>query len=149
MKDRFKFRVWDKQDECYAYSNNSDVDILYIETDGELTYGTYNNDYEDMYYTPESEVIVEQCTGLKDKKGKLIFEGDILAVPYIDPIFMQPVNMEINNDAAYVEFYKGCFVAHYPEKQRKYLYDYENIAEVIGNIHENPDLLEQCDVEKD
>ena len=31
MNDRFKFRVWDKQDECYAYSNNSDVDLLYIE----------------------------------------------------------------------------------------------------------------------
>ena len=45
---RFKFRVWDKQNECYAYSNNSDVDLLYIETDGNLTYGVYSNDYEDM-----------------------------------------------------------------------------------------------------
>ena len=77
---RFKFRVWDKQDECYAYSNNSDVDLLYIETDGNLTYGVYSNDYKDMSYIPESEVIIEQCTGLKDRNGKLIYENDYVKI---------------------------------------------------------------------
>lgn len=86
---------------------------------------------------------IEQCTGLKDKNGKFIYENDIVAVPYIDSIFYQLVNMEINDDRAVVEYFKGCFVVHYPEKTRQYLYDYETRAEVIGNIHETPELLEK------
>lgn len=149
MKNRFLVRYWVKGSKKYLNSNK----LIY--NDGTYTQVSTKQSPSGTYYSyilydwNTSELIPEQCTGLKDKNGKLIYEGDILAVPYIDPIFMQPVNMEVNNDVAYVEFYKGCFVAHYPEKQRKYLYDYENIAEVIGNIHENPDLLEQSDVAED
>lgn len=122
MNDRFKFRVWDKESQKF----NNGMEVF---------------DYMRGVVSPDKYVI-EQCTGLKDNNGKLIYEGDILAVPYVDPIFMQPVNMEVNNNVAYVESYKGCFVAHYPERQMKYLYYYENTAEVIGNIHESKELLD-------
>lgn len=135
MTDRFKFRFWRKDYD--GKSTPEYADLMSIDGSAE----PYDNSEGGAYCYYPDETICEQCTGLKDKNGKLIYEGDILAVPYIDPIFMQPFNMEVNNDVAYVESYKGCFVAHYPEKQRKYLYDYENIAEVIGNIHENEELL--------
>ena len=122
MNDRFKFRVWDKQDECYAYSNNSDVDMLYLETDGTLTYGVWNGDIEDMFYTPESEVVIEQCTGLKDKNGKLIYEGDILK----NGKHIYPVEWCVNGFAVNDGY--------------DYLVDNEE-WEVIGNIHENTDLI--------
>lgn len=126
MNDRFKFRVWDKQDGCYAYSNNSDVN-LYIETDGHLTYGIYTNDYEDMDYMPESEVIVEQCTGLKDKNGKLIYEGDIILVDD-DKC---PIEWDSDNARYNVVGYGEIAYLNY------------NDIEVIGNIYQNPELLEE------
>ena len=125
---RFKFRVWDKQDECYAYSNNSDVDLLYIETDGNLTYGVYSNDYEDMIYIPESEVIIEQCTGLKDKNGQLIYEGDLI---------------KIDDDVAVIKWsdYYARFMLESSEDNFDFETTYAEECKVIGNIHENKELL--------
>ncbi|EAC4715180.1 TPA: hypothetical protein UPV26_001984 [Listeria monocytogenes] len=74
------------------------------------------------------DVVLMQYTGLKDKNGKKIFEGDICWE-------------EHNECYGVVKFEEG-----------KFLYVWENIAEdlwevaasieIYGNIHENPELLE-------
>ena len=150
MSDRFKFRVWDKQEGCYAYSNNSDVDLLYIETDGHLTYGVYSNDYEDMNYIPESEVIVEQCTGLKDKNGKLIYEGDIVKKEFKN----KPFSSKAKTKEKLIKFKwndnEACFSFDFLNEKDKHdnfqcwessWKDKYSDDEIIGNIHENADLL--------
>lgn len=84
------------------------------------------------------EVIPEtvgQFTGLTDKNGTKIFEGDILN--YKDTLYSyDSVNWE-------VIFYSGAFfMAGLPRKIRIYhIGDRQDSIEVIGNIYDNPDLL--------
>jgi uncharacterized phage protein (TIGR01671 family) len=82
---------------------------------------------------------VGQFTGLKDKNGKEIYEGDyIRCKKYIGGNFVDHYY-----ELGYVEFVHGAFGLH--RKQgfyrpfKDWLEDYE--LEVIGNIHDNPELL--------
>ena len=120
--------------------------------DGEWVYGFYveeerqtfngfekkhfivNDGYD--YVNPDT---VGQFTGLYDKDGKEIYEGDIVKAPYLDPIFGDVVNNMFVNIV--VGYNKGSFVLEYDGNLRVYISDlYDNI-EIIGNIYDNPELL--------
>jgi uncharacterized phage protein (TIGR01671 family) len=78
----------------------------------------------------------EQYTGLHDKNGREIYEGDIVKVNYFDPNtdpeyhLMGPVLIKWNDELSSFEL--GFISGDMP-----YYHEYE----VIGNIHENPELL--------
>lgn len=99
---------------------------------------------------------VGQYTGLADKNGKKIFEGDIVrdkSLPIVCGIgviefgdYEMRMNSSLINDnySYHIGFYvKWIGIVDY----RKDLAFWHNKIEVIGNIHDNPELLKEADDE--
>jgi uncharacterized phage protein (TIGR01671 family) len=84
--------------------------------------------------TPGNEVVLMQYTGLRDKNGREIYEGDILRVNWNDARYLVhnigPVIWD--DDNACWQFGEGSS----PKS------DARQCMEVIGNVYENPELLQ-------
>lgn len=76
--------------------------------------------------TYDEDLMLMQYTGLKDKNGKEIYEGDIVQHEYNGELIHTIVKFECG------AYFAGDF----------YLYRKRNTVEVVGNIYENSDLLE-------
>ena len=80
---------------------------------------------------------IGQYTGLKDKNEKKIFEGDILKECDV----IHEGEIQISGKFYKVEMRKGCWVLSNDETW-DFLETNAKTCEIIGNIHENPELLE-------
>lgn len=123
MQDRFKFRAWDSIQEVYEW----DIEYCY---DGFICCNF--GDFLD-----KSRYIVEQCTGLKDKNDKFIYEGDIIRCSYGNEYYIGLVVWDSEEIQFSMEVDKELYSFSQHSEREK--------IEVIGNIHENPDLLENKD----
>lgn len=122
MNDRFNFRVWNKQENKYLDG------IFAVAGSGRLI---IDLNILQNYDEKSSDCIIEQCTGLKDKNGNLIYEGDILQNPNKDQYIVEWIvdgywHIRQIDDEKF-----GCALASI-----KTLYDG---WEIIGNIHEQKD----------
>ena len=122
-----KFRAWLKEERKMV-----NVETLFIGIN-RLCFG--NSKTEDLFFRDFEEVELMQYTGLKDKNGKEIYEGDIL--------FFRDENMKyivVWQDTAFI--IKSIEIRKYLEKMC-WLDDTEICCEIVGNIYENKKLLEE------
>ncbi|MEB4770810.1 YopX family protein [Enterococcus sp. E5-103] len=124
-----KFRVWDKNT-----NDMVNVKIIDLEKDGSIgCIVDYNGIDLDM-----TECVIMQSTGVKDKNGVEIFEDDIVKVTvnnYGTGERFEQIDKVVYEDCRF------CFNdGFYYSETIKYS-GYEN-KEVIGNVYENPELLE-------
>jgi len=140
MNREIKFRAWDEDGRQMMTVHTWSNPTLVV-----LDYRNMENPYFNKMACPQREIknwkekniVLMQYTGLKDKNGKEIYEGDILgvktkAIPYLivkwdnDKSRFMTHGHNFSNKTNFRESMQKT-------KARKF--------EVIGNIYENPELL--------
>lgn len=125
-----RFRAWDKE-----FKEMVQVDALVF--DGQIIKATYKNGNvvkEDL-----KNYVLMQSTGLTGKNGKEIFEGDIVKVTDGDERTNFP-----DGGIGTICGFDEIFMWYIDGQVHNGLFDIsqEYYIEVIGNIYENPEMLE-------
>lgn len=134
MNDRLKFRVWDNEnneylDEAYPSSMYSDGNLYAFEE----KYDAISNEKVALLEIPNNRLIVEQCTGLRDKNGKLIYEGDVLQYTDTNGFKIQQEVVWDSENARFAHVVDwGCFDRTFSPLEQEIC----ALKEVVGNIHE-------------
>ena len=122
MEDRYLF----KAKHIHVLPNNNRLDGSWVV--GFLSGERYIANDSGEYLIDPSTIC--QCTGLKDKNGKLIWENDVVKIN----------NSKVNTLITFRDFEIICTITN--EKYYKHRLEYDTEYEVIGNIFDNPELLE-------
>ena len=131
-----KFRAWDKEDKRMIVDKQKFMPLM-ITNKGVLKLNPETN-YDSWILINENRLDLMQYTGLKDKEGKEIYEGDIVE----GLVMFQDNLMEVKG---VIKFIHGRFViAEYNCSLYKFSNaqgNQSNEITVIGNKYENPELL--------
>ncbi|MDK7928867.1 YopX family protein [Staphylococcus hominis] len=132
-----KFRVWDKTE-----NKMWNVETIYIEDEWvKVNDGSIYGITKDLV----RDYVLMQSTGLKDITGDEIYEGDIVKVLVhdIEPKIMKDkmyIGVVAYNQGTFdIKISKDTYLGIIPEM---YMLDIDCVFRILGNIYENPELLE-------
>lgn len=135
MNREIKFRVYDKKLKKYmTLKEYQDLHAIEVETDGTLILSPRYRFMDSMMIDTDA-FDVQEFTGLHDKNGKEIYEGDILPFTMYD----------LKTEYYYIVFRNGEFEAINKQDTNFIWRSAWKESTVIGNIYENPDLLKGAD----
>lgn len=136
-----KFRAWMKSDKRMITDTQEFIHLI-VTNKGVMK---LQPQYEEDYYAviPKQLYELMTSTGLFDKNGKEIYEGDIVSIPIYKPMPVGKVTDSLykvvwNDDEARFDYIGEKNLMGTPCCSS----GNQNITEVIGNIYENPELLE-------
>ena len=136
MSRVIKFRAWDKK-EGEMFDSNRDVKADYDEWFGDslaMPLGAI----EDLNNYDSFEIM--QYTGLTDRNGKEVYEGDIIRTTSLSNTHGQLGSI----NTLVIRYFMGNFCMCFNHNETGtpiYPYNVTNKFEVIGNIYENPELI--------
>ncbi len=127
-----KFRIWNKEKEIMENGLG-----VFVAFSGIVFRNTRKDAGEEDNLISDKNIIPLQYTGLKDKNGKEIYEGDILE----ETGCVYSINWDENEYLGEQVIQDGYFIK---KEDRLFitLTDLQD-CEVIGNIYENPELVEK------
>lgn len=124
MQRQLKFRAWDKLEKRFTYPDKGYQGHYVLTLNGEF-WNLQNGSGGDEY-------VVQQWTGLKDSKGKDIYEGDVVRYELDETVYIQTVKWGNNGwEMIDTRSYSTPLIVNLPN------------FEVIGSIFENSELLKQ------
>ena len=127
-----KFRAWDEKEKCWVSGFAIHQSGMFSDWAGcKKINGQCVAEADWKYQHEIPHIKIMQYTGLKDRHGQEIYEGDILRD---DEMGLNVVRWE--DGSFWLEmFYEGG------QSLMEHLSDYNEVCEVIGNIYDNPELL--------
>ena len=147
MKREIKFRGWDPKNNLMAYNLQDMYDMMYHPDFGLSEEDFWRSDFSRAYFGQYqgSEIILMQYTGLKDKNGREIYEGDIINLSWSHP---SPEGTQTYDNGNWEVIWRDD---RWNLRRGERIYDegdpedgeiyWEDVA-VIGNIYQYPHLLE-------